>query len=34
MSAKEKETFKWRMAETDQAAAGNEEFTPPSLTPM
>jgi hypothetical protein len=34
MSAKEKETLKWRMAEIDKAAVGDKENMPPSLTPM
>jgi hypothetical protein len=34
MSAKEKETLKQRMAEIDKVAVGNEENTPPSLTPV
>jgi hypothetical protein len=33
MSAKEKETLKWRMVEINKAAAGNKENTPSSLTP-
>jgi hypothetical protein len=33
MSAKEKETLKWRMAEIDKAAKVDEENMPPSLTP-
>ncbi len=33
MSAKEKETLKWRMAEINKADAGNNESMPPSLTP-
>jgi hypothetical protein len=34
MSAEEKETLKRRMAEIDEAAIGDEENTPPSLTPV
>ncbi len=34
MSAEEKETLKGRMAEINMAAIGNEENTPPSLTPV
>jgi hypothetical protein len=34
MSAEEKETLKRRMAEIDEAAVGDEEITPPSLTPV
>jgi hypothetical protein len=34
MSAKEKETLKWRMADIDKAGAGAKESTPPSPTPM
>jgi hypothetical protein len=34
MSAEEKETLKWRMAEINKAGAGNKESTPPSLTPV
>ncbi len=34
MSAKEKETLKWRMAEINKAGAGNKEFMPPSLAPV
>lgn len=30
----EKETLKRRMAEIDEAGAGDEESTPPSLTPV
>jgi hypothetical protein len=31
MSAKEKETLKWRVAEINKAATGNKENMPPSL---
>jgi hypothetical protein len=34
MSAEEKETLKRRMAEIDEAGAGDEKSTPPSLTPV
>jgi hypothetical protein len=34
MSAEEKEALKRRMAEIDVAGAGEEEFTPSSLTPV
>jgi hypothetical protein len=34
MSAKEKETLKWSMVEIDEAGAGKEESTTPSLTPV
>jgi hypothetical protein len=34
MSAKEKETLKRRMAEINEAGAGDKESTPPSLTPV
>jgi hypothetical protein len=32
MSAKEKETLKWRMAEMDKVGISNKESMPPSLT--
>jgi hypothetical protein len=34
MAAEEKETLKRRMAEIDEAAVGDKENTPPSLTPV
>jgi hypothetical protein len=34
MSAKEKETLKWRMVEINKAAVGDKENAPPILTPM
>ncbi len=34
MSTKEKETIKRRMAEIDEAGAGDQGNTPPSLNPM
>jgi hypothetical protein len=34
MSAEEKETLKWRMANIDEAAVGAEKNMTPSLTPM
>ena len=34
MSAKEKETFKWKMAEINKADADDGQYLPPTPTPI